>query len=114
MTTFHEVVDCLKNDKAVLIFPEGHVNRNGGQEVNAFKSGAILMAHRASAPILPVYIVRREKWYCPQYVITGEPLDVRAAVGLIPSMEQVDAVCTLLREKELELKQFYEETYRAK
>ena len=111
MTTFHEVVDRMKAGCAVVIFPEGHVNRNGGQEINAFKSGAILMAHRASAPILPVYIVRREKWYHRQYVVLGEPFDVRAAVGLIPTMEQVDKVCEQLREKELELKRYYEEKY---
>ena len=113
MTTFHEVVDRLKDGKAVVIFPEGHVNRGGGQEINPFKSGAILMAHRASAPILPVYIVRREKWYHRQYVIVGEPFDVRSAVGMIPSMEQVEKVSEQLREKEMELKKFYEETHQA-
>ena len=113
MTTFHEVVDRLKDGKAVVIFPEGHVNRGGGQEINAFKSGAILMAHHASAPILPVYIVRREKWYHRQYVVVGQPFDVRSAVGMIPTMEQVERVSEQLREKEMELKKFYEETYQA-
>ena len=111
MTTFHEVLDRLKAGKAVVIFPEGQVNRNGGQEIRTFKSGAILMAHRASAPILPVYVVRREKWYHRQYVVVGEPFDVRAAVGMIPTMEQVDKVCEQLRERELELKRYYEEKY---
>ena len=111
MTTFHEVVDRLKAGKAVVIFPEGQVNRGGGREINAFKSGAILMAHRASTPILPVYIVRREKWYRRQYVVVGEPFDVRAAVGMIPTMEQVERVCDQLREQELALKRFYEEKY---
>ena len=114
MTTFHEVVDRLKSGKAVVVFPEGQVNRDGGQEIRAFKSGVILMAHRANAPVLPVYIVRREKWYKPQYVITGEPFDVRAAIGLIPTMEQVDKVCEILREKELELKRYFEETYHSR
>ena len=114
MTTFHEVVTRLKDGKAVVVFPEGQVNRGGGQDIRAFKSGAILMAHRAGAPILPVYIVRREKWYKPQYVVTGEPFDVRATVGPIPTMEQVDKVCEILREKELELKQYFEETHQSR
>ena len=108
MATFHEVVDRLKDDKAVVIFPEGQVNQNGGEEIQAFKSGAILMAHRAGVPILPVYIARREKWYHFQYVVIGEPFDVKNAVGMIPTMEQVDKACAQLREKELELKRFYE------
>jgi hypothetical protein len=69
------------------------------------------MAHRANAPILPVYIVKREKWYRAQRVVIGEPFDVNAAVGPIPTMEQMERVTAQLREKELELKRFYEETY---
>lgn len=111
MTTFHEVVDRLKDGKAVVIFPEGQVNQSGGQEVQAFKSGAILMAHRANTPIVPVYIVRREKWYKTQRVVVGEPFDVKAAVGPIPTMDRVERVCAELRDKELELKRFYEEKY---
>lgn len=111
MTTFHEVVGRLKDGKAVVVFPEGQVNRGGGQEIRAFKSGTILMAHRAGVPIFPVYIVRREKWYRPQYVVTGKPFDVRSAVGPIPTMEQVEKVCEILREQELELKRYFEETY---
>lgn len=111
MATFHEVVDRLTEGKAVVIFPEGQVNRSGGQGIQTFKSGVILIAHRAHVPILPVYIVRREKWYKPQYIVVGEPFDVRGAVGPIPTMEQVDKTCALLQEKELELKQFFEDTH---
>jgi 1-acyl-sn-glycerol-3-phosphate acyltransferase len=111
MASFHETVDRLKEGKAVVIFPEGQVNQGDGREVQAFKSGAILMAHRASAPILPVYIVKREKWYRTQRVVVGEPFDVKAAVGPIPTMEQMERVTGQLREKELELKRFYDETY---
>ena len=112
MASFHTTVERLQNGKAVVIFPEGQVNQGDGREVQAFKSGAILMAHRANVPILPVYIVKREKWYRTQRVVIGEPFDVKSAVGLIPSMEKMNAVTEQLREKELELKRFYEETYR--
>lgn len=112
MASFHAVVDRLKEGKAVFIFPEGQVNQGDAGEVQAFKSGAILMAHRASVPIVPVYIVKREKWYRAQYVIIGEPFDVKAAVGLIPSVDKMNAVSEQLREKELELKRYYEENYR--
>ena len=112
MASFHETVDRLKEGKSVVIFPEGQVNRGDGREVQTFKSGAILMAHRAGVPILPVYIVKREKWYRTQRVVIGEPFDVKSAVGLIPSVDRMNAVSEQLREKELELKRFYEETYR--
>ena len=112
MASFHAVVDRLKEGKAVVIFPEGQVNQGDGREVQAFKSGAILMAHRAGVPIVPMYIVKREKWYRAQYVIVGEPFDVKSAVGPIPSVDKMNAVSEQLREKELELKRYYEENYR--
>ena len=112
MASFHTTVERLQNGKAVVIFPEGQVNQGDGREVQAFKSGAILMAHRANVPILPVYIVKREKWYRAQRVVIGEPFDVKSAVGLIPSVDKMNAVSEQLREKELELKRYYEEKYR--
>ena len=112
MASFHETVDRLKEGKAVVIFPEGQVNQGDAREIQAFKSGAILMAHRAGVPIVPVYIVKRERWYRAQYVIIGEPFDVKSAVGLIPSVDKMNAVSEQLREKELELKRYYEENYR--
>ena len=112
MASFHTTVERLQNGKAVVIFPEGQVNQGDGREVQAFKSGAILMAHRANVPILPVYIVKREKWYRTQRVVIGEPFDVKSAVGLIPSVDKMNDVSEQLREKELELKRYYEEKYR--
>ncbi len=106
MQSFHEVRDLLKADKAVVIFPEGQVNHEVG-EVLAFKSGAILMAHQSNTPILPVYIVKREKWYHRQTVIVGDPLDVRSICGKMPTMDQLKKASDILREKEIELMEYY-------
>ena len=106
MNSFHEVRDLLKADKAVVIFPEGQVNHEVG-EVLAFKSGAILMAHQSNKPILPVYIVKREKWYHRQKVIVGDPVDIRSICGMMPTMDQLKKANDILREKEIELMEFY-------
>lgn len=107
VSAFHEVVSRLKNGRAVVIFPEGTVNRTGDDTMLAFKSGAVLMAHGASAPILPMYIVKRDKWYQRQRIVIGEPFVVNDEVGRMPTMDQLSAASDTLREKELALRDYF-------
>ena len=106
MATFHTVTDRLKNDKAVLIFPEGQVNENHS-EVLAFKSGAVLMATTSAAPLLPVYIVKREKWYHRYVVLIGDPVNFTETYGARPSMQNMREASELLHSKEVELMHYY-------
>ncbi len=106
MATFHAVTDRLKNGKAVLIFPEGQVNRNEN-EILAFKSGAVLMATTSNAPVLPVYIVKREKWYQRGIVLIGDPVDFTALYGARPSMQSMREASEYLHNKEEELMLYY-------
>ncbi len=106
--SFHAVSDCLNADRGVLIFPEGGVNRDESVKMMAFKSGAVLMAYNAKKPILPVFIVPREKWYHRSVVIIGEPVDVCAICGDKPSMAAFDQVSELLRTRELTLENSYQ------
>lgn len=102
--SLHAVCDRLKEDKAVLIFPEGSVNRQ--EDVKSYKSGAILMAHLSKKPILPIYIHRAEKWYNRTTVVIGEPIDVNALCGKIPTQEQMEKASQVLRDKEIEMQEF--------
>ena len=108
MATFHAVTDRLKSGKAVLIFPEGQVNRNES-EILAFKSGAVLMAATSNAPILPVYIVKRDKWYKRAVAVIGDPVNFTEIYGERPSMLDMRAASELLHAKEEELMHFYQE-----
>jgi len=47
-------VECLENGEAVAIFPEGHLSRNG--ETASFQEGFRLIARKAQAPVVPVYL----------------------------------------------------------
>ena len=108
LSSFHTVVEKLQDKKVVVIFPEGQVNREETGGVLAFKSGAVFMAHKSGAPILPMYIVKREKWYERQKIVIGEPFDVRDALGAIPTLEKLTTVSEQLRIKEVELSEYYE------
>ncbi len=108
LASFHEVEEQLRSGHAVLIFPEGGLNHDKEDTIHAFKSGAVLMAHKAGAPILPIYIVKREKWYERQRIVIGEPFDVRSETGRLPSMTQLTEASETLRKKEIELCEYFE------
>ena len=62
----------------------------------------------AKAPILPMYMVKREKWYQRQRMVMGQPIDVAKELGPMPSMQDMNRLTELLREKELELERYYQ------
>ncbi len=107
MRSLHEVCDSLKENKAVLIFPEGQVNRNAN-EILCFKSGAVLMAHKSQKPVLPILIIKAEKWYNRQVVLVGEPIDVYKECGEHPTMEELNKVSQKIHDEEAKLYEYYQ------
>lgn len=107
-SSFHEIVSRLGEEKLVVIFPEGEVHVASGHEILAFKSGVVLMAHRSGAPVIPLYVAEKKKWYHRQHMVMGRAIDVRELLGRIPTVDAITSVSTTLREKELELRAYYE------
>lgn len=107
LKTFNEVKEKLARGHLVSIFPEGEVTHD--KELHALKSGIVMMAIMADSPILPIYIVKREKRIRRQVVIFGEKINYKDYVeGLMPTMDEINNISNLLLEKELELKNKYE------
>lgn len=113
MRSLHSVCDKLKQEKAVVIFPEGTVGKDESN-VQTFKSGAILMAHISGKPIVPIYIIPAKSWHDSNKVIVGEPIDLGELCGKIPSAQQIENAAKYLQDKEQELINFYYTTYHKK
>ena len=103
MKAFRDIVECMQKDKLVAMFPEGYLTRN--EEIQKFKSGAVLMAITAKKPIIPVYIKKRKSIFNRQCVIVGEAINPIEMCGKMPSLADMEKISELLREKEKELKQ---------
>ena len=114
MRSLHQVNYYLAKEKAVAIFPEGQINPDRQTDVKAFKSGVILMALKNDKPILPVYIVKRKKWFNRQIVAVGRPFDVKEVCGNTPTVDQLNKASELLHEREVELMSFYNSHYKNK
>ena len=104
MTTFTQVSDNLKNDRAVAIFPEGRVDTQT-HEVHPFKEGAVLIAMKNDCPILPVYIARKDRGR--RRVIVGDLIYPNRIATDVKGFERMKKVSEYLYEKELELERFY-------
>ena len=105
------ITDALKGGEVVSIFPEGHIDWSG--DIDAFKSGPVLMSVLSGAPILPVYIEKpRRAFFSRLRIVVGEPLDVVGTCGRRPAPQKLSEIAALLREKELELKKLSEEELR--
>ena len=110
MSSFRGVCDRLKEEKAVLVFPEGRVNTEGETPIG-YKSGIIVMAHLSKKPIVPVYFSRAKHWYSRHVAVIGEPIDVNALCGVIPSMEEIEKASAYIRQKEVELMEYYHKCF---
>lgn len=106
MSSLHEVCDRLKAGKVVTIFPEGQVNHSEN-EMLSYKWGAVLMAFKGKAPIVPMYIAPRKHWYNRQRVVLGDPIDITELCGKMPTLVDLQNASEYVRQKELELQDYY-------
>ena len=90
----------LKEGNKLLMFPEG--TRVGeGEHVEA-KTGAAMFATRTGAPLLPVYVPAKKRWFRPTTVIIGEPYHPQIA-GRKGTAEEYHAIAKELQRRIREL-----------
>ena len=77
----------LKSGEKVAIFPEG-TRVSQGDSVAA-KAGAIRLAMRLGAPIVPAYVGREKKLFHPVDVVVGEPYLVPADADMQEAADEL-------------------------
>ena len=86
----------LKNGEKLIIFPEGTRVKKG--KTVTPKSGAVMLAHRAGVPLVPVYITPNRKPFQPVRVIMGEAYSPRLE-SRRPTAEELEAETEILMKK---------------
>lgn len=103
--SFKKCLNILKNGEVLIIFPEGHLSKDG--TLDSFKSGAVLMASLTNTPILPVYMKKRNNPYKRSKVYLGEPIKIDVPNGTMASLTQLDEYSQKLYKAITELKEKY-------
>ena len=93
----------LKDGGIVGIFPEGTRKK---EDSNEAKKGAIMLAAKTGAPILPVYIPRVKKLFSKVPVVIGHPFTVHKTEG---GKEAYEAYAEELMNKITDLKKDIQE-----
>ena len=71
-----EVLRVLKNNKKVLIFPEGTRNKTGSDEIQELKDGVSMFSLKTKTPIIPIILYRKPKACKKNYAYIGEPFEL--------------------------------------
>ena len=107
LSTVRSVINVLSEGEVVSLFPEGHINIENKNGINAFKSGVVLMALKSGCPIIPMYIQKRKNIFKRQVTIYGNPIKVDPSNTDMPIVDYINTVSTTIREKEIELEEYY-------
>lgn len=88
-------LQVLKSGKKLGIFPEGTRTHTDG-EVSP-KAGAVRLAQKACAPLVPMYIPREKKLFRPIKIVIGEPISLEGRGRL--SKEELENISNDLMDK---------------
>lgn len=92
----------LSGEQALLIFPEGTRVRTG--DTQKAKTGAVMIASHAKAPIVPVYISGKFRFRAKITVAFGKPIEMFEGAEEKLSREQLQEKADFVMQKIRELK----------
>ena len=98
---------CLKNGEKICIFPEGTRNKTE-EEMLPFHPGAAVMAIKCKAPIVPLVIYNKPKFFRCTHVLLGEPMEFPEYYGRKLSDSELAEVEAKLRQRMMEMKKEHE------
>ena len=73
IATVKNILNVLKNENVIGIFPEGTRNKTG-EVMLEFKDGVTLFAEKTGAPVVPIIIKRKPLIFVPNKIIIGEKM----------------------------------------
>ena len=95
----------LKNGKKLVIFPEGTRNNNENMELGEVKHGVALFATKAKVPIVPMFIMRKPKFFRRTKIYLGEPFELEEFYGKKLSNEELEKASEVIAFKMNEIRE---------
>ena len=98
-----KVLQILKKDKILMIFPEGTRNKTG-EDIQELKTGAVTFAVKTDTPVIPVIVWRRPKAFRRNFIYYGKPISFAQYKDVKMSHAEKAEATAVLTEKMAEAK----------
>lgn len=98
--------DVIRRGQIVLIYPEARITEDG--QLQPFKKSYLVIAHRASAPIIPIVTDGSYGFFRRTHVMVGAPIHLTDYIDTdrrTPTREELDRVNELVHAKMLSLQE---------
>lgn len=101
-----EALKVLKNNKKLVVFPEGKRINNENDEMGDFKNGVSMFAIKAKVPIVPMYITKKPKAFKRNKVYIGKPFTLEEFYGKKLTNEELNEASAVVNNKLQELREY--------
>lgn len=81
VSAIKEAFKVLKNNKKLVIFPEGTRNKTEELNLQQVKHGAAMIAIKTKTPIVPLWILNRPKAFRKTKILIGKPYELDEFYG---------------------------------
>ena len=95
--TIADASKLVSNGNLLCLFPEGHI-KTSENKVDDFKGGAILIAYRAKAPIVPIYHQKRKSIWNRTRMVVGKTINPYEIIGPTITQQKIAEVAKQLTE----------------
>jgi 1-acyl-sn-glycerol-3-phosphate acyltransferase len=103
----------LKNGEKLCIFPEGTRNKTD-EEMLPFHHGAAAIAIKCKAPIVPMVIYKKPRYFRMTHILVGEPIEFTEYYGKKLTEEELTAVDNSLRQRMIKMRREHTEFLQSK
>ena len=105
VTAIKNCLKVLKNNKKLVIFPEGTRTNNENMELGEVKQGVSLFATKARVPIVPMFVMKKPKIFRRNKVFIGQPFELEEFYGRKLSNEDMEKASEIVATKMNELRE---------
>ena len=113
LSTIKETLKVLKEDKQLVIFPEG-TRKISINETESLKAGMIMFALKSKSPIIPVVFINKPKIFRFNKILVGEPIDLSEYYDQKQSKELMQELSDVVLQAMQKLRNDYYEAKRLK
>lgn len=106
LSAIKESLKVLKKGKKLVIFPEGTRNNNENMELGEVKQGAAMLAIKGKVPVVPMFVLKKPKFWRRNKVFVGEPFELSDFYGKKLSSEELAAASKIIEDKINNLREY--------